>query len=118
LYPKGGRQEHISFDIKIFSWPGLLDFFIRLGCLSSQIIFCKRSTVSGAKKRSPVSTQTLAGTFFYDKSGLRSDRVRLLIRDLRFDNLPFGRTQFAPTLWTKSLTVGAQSLRPPIDQVC
>jgi len=28
---------------------------------------------------------------------------------------PFGRTQFAPTLWTKSVTVGAQSLRPPID---
>jgi len=27
----------------------------------------------------------------------------------------FGRTQFAPTLWTKSVTVGAQSLRPPID---
>ncbi|WP_159253418.1 hypothetical protein [Microcystis aeruginosa] len=26
-----------------------------------------------------------------------------------------GRTQFAPTLWTKSVTVGAQSLRPPID---
>ncbi|TRU06314.1 MAG: hypothetical protein EWV60_17380 [Microcystis sp. Msp_OC_L_20101000_S702] len=23
--------------------------------------------------------------------------------------------QFAPTLWTKSVTVGAQSLRPPID---
>ncbi|ELS45485.1 hypothetical protein C789_4727 [Microcystis aeruginosa FACHB-905 = DIANCHI905] len=41
-----------------------------------------------------------------------------LIRDLRFDNVPFGRTQFAPTLWTKSVTVGAQSLRPPIDQVC
>ena len=37
------------------------------------------------------------------------------IRDLRFDNVPFGRTQFAPTLWTKSVTVGAQSLRPPID---
>ncbi len=35
--------------------------------------------------------------------------------DLRFDNVPFGRTQFAPTLWTKSVTVGAQSLRPPID---
>jgi hypothetical protein len=34
---------------------------------------------------------------------------------LRFDNVPFGRTQFAPTLWTKSVTVGAQSLRPPID---
>ncbi|TRU70707.1 MAG: hypothetical protein EWV47_18455 [Microcystis viridis Mv_BB_P_19951000_S68] len=32
---------------------------------------------------------------------------------MRFDNLPFGRTQFAPTLWTKSVTVGAQSLRPP-----
>ncbi|TRV30482.1 MAG: hypothetical protein EWV44_23575 [Microcystis flos-aquae Mf_QC_C_20070823_S20T] len=30
-------------------------------------------------------------------------------------NVPFGRTQFAPTLWTKSVTVGAQSLRPPID---
>ncbi|TRU25817.1 MAG: hypothetical protein EWV79_07210 [Microcystis aeruginosa Ma_MB_S_20031200_S102D] len=29
--------------------------------------------------------------------------------------VPFGRTQFAPTLWTKSVTVGAQSLRPPID---
>jgi hypothetical protein len=27
---------------------------------------------------------------------------------LRFDNVPFGRTQFAPTLWTKSVTVGAQ----------
>jgi hypothetical protein len=26
-----------------------------------------------------------------------------------------GRTQFAPTLWTKSVTVGAQSLRPPSD---
>ncbi|ODV40347.1 Serine acetyltransferase [Microcystis aeruginosa NIES-98] len=25
-----------------------------------------------------------------------------------FDNVPFGRTQFAPTLWTKSVTVGAQ----------
>jgi hypothetical protein len=37
------------------------------------------------------------------------------LRDLRFDNLPFGRTQFAPTLWTKSVTVGAQSLRPPIN---
>ncbi|MFN6258574.1 MAG: hypothetical protein ACK4ZZ_21400, partial [Microcystis sp.] len=37
------------------------------------------------------------------------------LRDLRFDNVPFGRTQFAPTLWTKSVTVGAQSLRPPID---
>ncbi|MFM6897833.1 MAG: hypothetical protein ACKPKF_11260, partial [Microcystis panniformis] len=37
------------------------------------------------------------------------------LRDLRFDNIPFGRTQFAPTLWTKSVTVGAQSLRPPID---
>ncbi len=37
------------------------------------------------------------------------------VRDLRFDNVPFGRTQFAPTLWTKSVTVGAQSLRPPID---
>ncbi|GBL12281.1 hypothetical protein MSj_03796 [Microcystis aeruginosa Sj] len=37
------------------------------------------------------------------------------IRDLRFDNVPFGRTQFAPTLWTKSVTVGAQCLRPPID---
>ena len=35
--------------------------------------------------------------------------------DLRFDNVPFGRMQFAPTLWTKSVTVGAQSLRPPID---
>ncbi|ELS49581.1 hypothetical protein C789_616 [Microcystis aeruginosa FACHB-905 = DIANCHI905] len=34
---------------------------------------------------------------------------------MRFDNVPFGRTQFAPTLWTKSVTVGAQSLRPPID---
>ncbi|TRU74242.1 MAG: hypothetical protein EWV55_11445 [Microcystis viridis Mv_BB_P_19951000_S69] len=32
---------------------------------------------------------------------------------MRFDNVPFGRTQFAPTLWTKSVTVGAQSLRPP-----
>ncbi|TRU00934.1 MAG: hypothetical protein EWV62_03225 [Microcystis aeruginosa Ma_OC_LR_19540900_S633] len=30
-------------------------------------------------------------------------------------NVPFGRTQFAPTLWTKSVTVGAQSLRPPIN---
>ncbi|ROI12611.1 hypothetical protein ED562_01640 [Microcystis aeruginosa FACHB-524] len=30
------------------------------------------------------------------------------IRDLRFDNVPFGRTQFAPRLWTKSVTVGAQ----------
>ncbi len=40
---------------------------------------------------------------------------RLPFRDLRFDNVPFGRTQFAPTLWTKSVTVGAQSLRPPID---
>ncbi|TRU31731.1 MAG: hypothetical protein EWV80_00210 [Microcystis aeruginosa Ma_QC_B_20070730_S2] len=30
-------------------------------------------------------------------------------------HVPFGRTQFAPTLWTKSVTVGAQSLRPPID---
>ncbi|TRV35545.1 MAG: hypothetical protein EWV44_13975 [Microcystis flos-aquae Mf_QC_C_20070823_S20T] len=29
--------------------------------------------------------------------------------------VPFGRTQFAPTLWTKSVTVGAQSLRPPIN---
>ncbi|ELS45434.1 hypothetical protein C789_4753 [Microcystis aeruginosa FACHB-905 = DIANCHI905] len=38
-----------------------------------------------------------------------------ILRDLRFDNVPFGRTQFAPTLWTKSVTVGAQSLRPPID---
>jgi hypothetical protein len=38
------------------------------------------------------------------------------VRDLRFDNVPFGRTQFAPTLWTKSVTVGAQSLRPPIDR--
>ncbi|MDB9421603.1 helix-turn-helix domain-containing protein, partial [Microcystis aeruginosa CS-563/04] len=28
------------------------------------------------------------------------------LRDLRFDNVPFGRTQFAPTLWTKSVTVG------------
>ncbi|MFM6786684.1 MAG: hypothetical protein ACKPJP_07970, partial [Microcystis panniformis] len=37
------------------------------------------------------------------------------LRDLRFDNIPFGRTQFAPTLWTKSVTVGAQALRPPID---
>jgi hypothetical protein len=37
------------------------------------------------------------------------------VRDLRFDNVPFGRTQFAPTLWTKSVTVGAQSLRPPIN---
>ncbi|MFM7883004.1 MAG: hypothetical protein ACKO8H_14635, partial [Microcystis panniformis] len=37
------------------------------------------------------------------------------VRDLRFDNVPFGRTAFAPTLWTKSVTVGAQSLRPPID---
>ncbi|ODV38582.1 Serine acetyltransferase [Microcystis aeruginosa NIES-98] len=37
---------------------------------------------------------------------------------MRFDNLPFGRTQFAPTLCIKSVTVGAQSLRPPIDQVC
>ncbi|AVQ70547.1 hypothetical protein B5D77_03555 [Microcystis sp. MC19] len=37
------------------------------------------------------------------------------LRDLRFDNVPFGRTQFAPTLWTKSVTVGAQSLRPPIN---
>jgi hypothetical protein len=37
------------------------------------------------------------------------------LMDLRFDNVPFGRTQFAPTLWTKSVTVGAQSLRPPID---
>jgi hypothetical protein len=37
------------------------------------------------------------------------------LRDLRFDNVPFGRTQFAPTLWTKSVTVGAQSLRPPSD---
>ncbi|MFM7476408.1 MAG: hypothetical protein ACKO2T_11965, partial [Microcystis aeruginosa] len=42
-------------------------------------------------------------------------RYQLLVRDLRFDNVPFGRTQFAPTLWTKSVTVGAQSLRPPID---
>ena len=39
----------------------------------------------------------------------------LVLRDLRFDNVPFGRTQFAPTLWTKSVTVGAQALRPPID---
>ncbi|TRU19709.1 MAG: hypothetical protein EWV80_18775 [Microcystis aeruginosa Ma_QC_B_20070730_S2] len=31
------------------------------------------------------------------------------------NSVPFGRTQFAPTLWTKSVTVGAQSLRPPID---
>jgi len=37
---------------------------------------------------------------------------------LRFDNVPFGRTQFAPTLWTKFDNVGAQGLRPPIDQVC
>ncbi|ODV40064.1 Serine acetyltransferase [Microcystis aeruginosa NIES-98] len=37
---------------------------------------------------------------------------------MRFDNVPFGRTQFAPTLWTKSVTVGAQSLRPPLAQVC
>jgi hypothetical protein len=36
-----------------------------------------------------------------------------MARDLRFDNVPFGRTQFAPTLWTKSVTVGAQCLRPP-----
>jgi hypothetical protein len=28
------------------------------------------------------------------------------VRDLRFDHVPFGRTQFAPTLWTKSFTVG------------
>ncbi|AKE65772.1 Serine acetyltransferase [Microcystis aeruginosa NIES-2549] len=41
--------------------------------------------------------------------------ANLAVRDLRFDNVPFGRTQFAPTLWTKSVTVGAQSLRPPID---
>ncbi|ELS46916.1 hypothetical protein C789_3276 [Microcystis aeruginosa FACHB-905 = DIANCHI905] len=40
------------------------------------------------------------------------------LRGLRFDNVPFGRTQFAPTLWTKSVTVGAQCLRPPIAQVC
>jgi len=39
----------------------------------------------------------------------------VVVRDLRFDNVPFGRTQFAPTLSTKSVTVGAQSLRPPID---
>ncbi len=38
-----------------------------------------------------------------------------VVRDLRFDNVPFGRTQFAPTLWRKSVTVGAQSLRPPLD---
>ncbi|GCA77401.1 hypothetical protein MiTe_04255 [Microcystis aeruginosa NIES-2520] len=43
---------------------------------------------------------------------------QIQLRDLRFDNVPFGRTQFAPTLWTKSVTVGAQSLRPPLDQVC
>ncbi|TRT98890.1 MAG: hypothetical protein EWV44_08345 [Microcystis flos-aquae Mf_QC_C_20070823_S20T] len=36
-------------------------------------------------------------------------------RDKGHKNVPFGRTQFAPTLWTKSVTVGAQSLRPPID---
>ncbi len=40
------------------------------------------------------------------------------LRDLRFDNVPFGRTQFAPTFSTKSVTVGAQSLRPPLAQVC
>jgi hypothetical protein len=39
-------------------------------------------------------------------SGLITSVVK--IRDLRFDNVPFGRTQFAPTLWTKSVTVGAQ----------
>jgi len=33
--------------------------------------------------------------------------ILCVIRDLRFDNVPFGRTQFAPTLWTKSVTVGA-----------
>ncbi len=44
--------------------------------------------------------------------------ILCVIRDLRFDNVPFGRTQFAPTLWTKSVTVGAQCLRPPSAQVC
>ena len=40
-------------------------------------------------------------------SGVETNFV-LKLRDLRFDNVPFGRTQFAPTLWTKSVTVGAQ----------
>ena len=44
--------------------------------------------------------------------------ILCVIRDLRFDNVPFGRTQFAPTLRTKSVTVGAQYLRPPSAQVC
>jgi hypothetical protein len=44
-----------------------------------------------------------------------TDKIFIWIGDLRFDNVPFGRTQFAPTLWTKSVTVGAQSLRPLID---
>jgi len=44
-----------------------------------------------------------------------TNNIFIWIGDLRFDNVPFGRTQFAPTLWTKSVTVGAQSLRPPID---
>ena len=40
---------------------------------------------------------------------LRDLRInKLPSRDLRFDHVPFGRTQFAPTLWTKSVTVGAQ----------
>ncbi|OPF17929.1 hypothetical protein B1L04_18890 [Microcystis aeruginosa KW] len=50
-----------------------------------------------------------------DQVVLHLDGKPCQLMDLRFDNVPFGRTQFAPTLWTKSVTVGAQSLRPPID---
>ncbi len=50
-----------------------------------------------------------------DQVKLHLDGKPCQLRNLRFDNVPFGRTQFAPTLWTKSVTVGAQSLRPPID---
>jgi hypothetical protein len=50
-----------------------------------------------------------------DQVILHLDGKPCQLMDLHFDNVPFGRTQFAPTLWTKSVTVGAQSLRPPID---
>ncbi len=36
---------------------------------------------------------------------------QIQLRDLRFDNVPFGRTQFAPTLWTNESPLPLRDLR-------
>ncbi|TRU67969.1 MAG: hypothetical protein EWV55_01510 [Microcystis viridis Mv_BB_P_19951000_S69] len=80
---------------------------------ASLVCYCR---VSSIKQRDDLERQVSFMRGFYPEaeiikdigSGLNFQRKGLrAIRDLRFDHVPFGRTQFAPTLWTKSVTVGA-----------